>query len=152
MLTVEIDKLESDFRILSYEGDDMLNEKFSLKKFFQFYFYYSGFIGFLKNQKWNSPSVYATLNKFPRLMQPAFFILVPLFFYSSGVYFIDSLKGLMIFFLSTGIGFFLTFRVVRKKIRKDILQIISISSEMRIHLNHLKKLSGKPRMNWYLLQ
>lgn len=135
----EIEEIESGLRILSYECDEVLNAKFYGNNLFNLYFLYSGFINRLKRKNW-APDVKRTLSKFPRLTQPGFFVFVPLFFYTGGLFFVESFWAVVVFFIFLTMLFALAFVSIKKKVKRDLISIINLSSELRLHLNRIKRL------------
>lgn len=135
----ELEQIESGLRVLSYECDEVLNSGIVGNNFFHLYFNYTGFIIHLKNKDWQASEVRKTLLKFPRLIQPIAFIFIPLFFYSVGLYFTNSFLAVIGYFLCMSLVLFAGYLWIKSKLRRDLLKVISLCSEMRLNIHKFKK-------------
>lgn len=139
----EIEEIEAGLRILAYECDEFLNSNFYGSKLFDLYFLYGGFISNIKRIKWAFPNIKQTLEKFPKLVQPALFVFIPLLLYSTAIFFASTFISLMMFFTVVAIVLLVVYFKIKTKIKEDLTKVIQLCSELRLQLHQVKQLNLK---------
>jgi len=143
MTIKEIEDIEAGLRILAYECDEFLNGRFYGTKLFDLYFLYGGFISNIKRIHWTFPNVRQTLEKFPKLTQPALFVFVPLILYSFAVFFASTFFTLIGFLSVIAVLLFFAYFKIKIKLKEDLTKVIHLCGELRLQLHQVKNLNLK---------